>query len=236
MTSSISREVGKKIRSIRKYKGISVEELGKMIYKSKATISKYETGDITLDIDTLYAIALALNVQVEQLLYSEPIKPSPLMENMPNTFFKNSNRFYSYFYDGRINKLIRCVIDIFPQTHDAGYKTMLYMNVRDFDQYWQCENSYSGYTEHYDTLTTLILTNQATPLEKLTINILASFLESEQKWALMSGVSFRPFMPIALKMLFSRCPLTENEELIKELKISRDDIRRMKMYNMFAIT
>lgn len=236
MASSISREVGKKIRSIRKYKGISVEELGKIIYKSKATISKYETGDIALDIDTLYAIALALNVQVEQLLYSEPIKPSPLLENMPNTFFKNSNRFYSYFYDGRINKLIRCVVDIFPQTQDAGYKTMLYMNVRDFDQYWQCENSYSGHTEHYDTLTTLILTNQATPLEKLTINILASFLESEQKWGLMSGVSFRPFMPIALKMLFSRFPLTENQELINELKISRDDIRRMKMYNMFAIT
>lgn len=34
---------------------------------------------------------------------------------------------------------------------------------------------YWGHTEHYDTLTTLILKNQATPLENLYINILASF-------------------------------------------------------------
>lgn len=232
----INREVGKKIRSIRKYKGLSVEELGNHIFKSKATVSKYESGDISIDLSTLYAIAKALNVQVEQLLYVEPSKPSPLIDHLPATFFRNSTRFYSYFYDGRNNKLIRCVVDILAQTEGNGYKTMLYMNVKDFDHYLQCENSYAGYTEHYDTLTTLILTNQATPLEKLTINILASFLESEQKWGLMSGVSFRPFMPIALKMLFSRTPLPENQELIQELKISKDDIRKMKLYNMLSVT
>lgn len=235
MSQQVSHEIGKKIRSIRKYKGMSAEELANAIFKSKATVSKYETGDIAMDINTLYAIAQALNVQVEQLLYTEPRSPAPLIENLPATFFKNSSRFYTYFYDGRINKIVRCVVDMLPEADEAGYKTMLYMNIRDFDHYWQCENSYIGHTEHYDTLTTLILTNQATPLEKLTINILASFLESEQKWGLMSGVSFRPFMPIALKMLFSRTPLPENQELLNELKISKDDIRKMKMYNMFAV-
>ncbi|MFK4302997.1 MULTISPECIES: helix-turn-helix domain-containing protein [unclassified Paenibacillus] len=233
---TINQEVGKKIRSFRKIKGLTVQQLADMIYKSKATLSKYESGDITIDLVILYSIAKALNVQVEQLLYIEPRQPSTLINTLPSTFFKNSTRFYSYFYDGRINKLVRCVVDMLAQPDDNRYKTMLYMNVKNFEHYQECENTYWGHTEHYDTLTTLMLKNQATPLENLTINILASFLESEQKWGLMSGVSFRPFMPIALKMLFSRTPIPETPELIHELKISKDDVRTMKIYNMLAVT
>ena len=73
-------------------------------------------------------------------------------------------------------------------------------------------------------------------MEQISINILASFLDTDEIWGLMSGVSFRPFMPIALKMLFSKKPLVENSDLIKKLKISKEDIKLMKLYNMFTVT
>lgn len=52
---------------------------------------------------------------------------------------------------------------------------------------------------------------------------------------MMSGISFRPFMPVSFKMLFSKTPLKEDEELIKRLKINQNDIRMMKLFNMFNI-
>jgi hypothetical protein len=52
---------------------------------------------------------------------------------------------------------------------------------------------------------------------------------------LMCGVSFRTFIPIALKMLFSKKPLVENQELINKLKINKEYIRIMKMYIMMSI-
>lgn len=234
--NKINQEVGKKIKTFRKCKNLSVQQLADAIYKSKSTVSKYESGDIAIDLVTLYKIADVLNIQVEQLLYIEPRQHSSLINDIPSTFFKNSDRFYSYCYDGRNNKLVKSVVDILPQLETNRYKTMLYMNVKDFKNYQECENTYWGYTEHYDTLTTIVLKNQATPLENITINILASFVESNKKWGLWSGVSFRPFMPIALKMLFSKIPLAENQELINELKISKEDIRIMKIYNMLAVT
>ncbi len=236
MVDKINRDVGQKIRNFRKCKGMTVQQLADAIYKSKATLSKYESGDIAPDLVTLYKLADVLNIQVEQLLYMVPRQASILANDMPSTFFKNSTRFYSYFYDGRNNKLVRCVIDISAHQDANRYKTMLYMNIKDYKHYQECENTYWGYTEHYDTLTAILLKNQATPLENITINILASFLESDKKWGLMSGVSFRPFMPIALKMLFSKTPLDETQELINELKLSKDDIRIMKIYNMLAVT
>lgn len=214
---------------------MSVQQFADVINKSKGTVSKYESGDISIDVVTLYQIAGALNIRVEQLLYYD-LRQASSLNTIPSTFFKNSNRLFSYCYDGRSKELIRCVMDLLPEPDTNRYKTMFYMNVRSFESYQECENTYWGYTEHYDSITTIILKNQATPIENMTINILASFLETEKKWGLMSGVSFRPFMPISLKMLFSKIPLVENQELINELKISKDDIRIMKIYNMLAIT
>ncbi|MDY4575941.1 MAG: helix-turn-helix transcriptional regulator [Intestinibacter sp.] len=234
--SNINIEIGKKIKNIRKGKNMTIQELADSINKSKSTVSKYENGDISVDVQTLYEISNALNVHVEQLLYIRPNIDKIHNNNIVNAFFRNSSKFYSYIYDGRSNEIIKCVIDIIAHTEDLSYKTMLYMNVKDFDNYQNCENTYYGFTKHYDTLTSMILQNQATPLEQISINILASFLDTDKIWGLMSGVSFRPFMPIALKMLFSKKPLEENNDLAKELKISKDDIKLMKLYNMFTVT
>ncbi|WP_409228731.1 helix-turn-helix domain-containing protein [Gudongella sp. SC589] len=70
--SEISTEIGKRIRSLRKSRKMTLQDLAEMISKSKATISKYEKGEITVDIETLYDIAAALQVHVEQLLYTSP--------------------------------------------------------------------------------------------------------------------------------------------------------------------
>ncbi len=234
--AKINQEVGKKIRTFRKKRNMTVQNLADLIDKSKATVSKYETGEISIDLVTLYAVADALKIHVEQLLYIEPQSETYSGSSEPSAFFKNSSRFYSYIYDGRNNSLMRCVIDVFPQADPPKFKTALYMNVKNYSSYEDCENTYWGYMEHYDVLTTMTLINQATPVEKIMINILASFLDSDKKWGLMASVSFRPFMPVASKMLFSKTPLAETRELIDELKISKEDIRIMKMYNMMAIT
>ena len=50
----IKIEIGKKIRIYRKKQKMTLDELAAVIYKSKATVSKYEKGEISIDISTLY--------------------------------------------------------------------------------------------------------------------------------------------------------------------------------------
>ncbi|AWI04399.1 helix-turn-helix domain-containing protein [Clostridium drakei] len=233
---AISMEIGKKIKSFRKSKGMTVQGLANLVHKSKATISKYENGDIVIEVDTLYALAKALGVHVEQLLYIAPNDNKEVSSTIPSAFFQGASRFYSYFYDGRNKQIVKCIMDIISTADMSRCKAVLYMNIKGYDCYENCENTYYGYIEHHDVLTSIVLKNQATSVEQIMINILASFLDSEKKWGLMAGVSFRPFMPIALKMLFSKKPLPENQDLINELKINKEDIRIMKMYNMMSIT
>ena len=72
-------------------------------------------------------------------------------------------------------------------------------------------------------------------MEKASVQILASFLSSDTKWGLWNGFSTRPMMPIAMKMLFSKTRLKEDAALLKKLKVSKDDIRLLKLYNMLSV-
>ena len=67
--SEISKEIGQNIRRTRKMRKITHQQLAQAIGKSQSAISKYESGEIAVDIDTLYAIANALQVHIETLLY-----------------------------------------------------------------------------------------------------------------------------------------------------------------------
>ena len=44
----ISAAVGEKIREIRKNRRYTLQDLGKIVHRSKATLSKYENGEIVL--------------------------------------------------------------------------------------------------------------------------------------------------------------------------------------------
>ena len=233
--SEISIQIGERIRSSRKNRDMTLADLSGIIHKSKSTISKYESGEIAIDIETLYEIAAALDVHVEQLLWCPPRRTDMISSGTP-AFFRGISQFFSYLYDGRSSSLIRCVFDVLAQGEDDQYRIMMYMNFRDYENYQKCENTYWGYIEHYDAITNIQLTNQHMPMEKASVKILASSLSADTKWGLFCGFSSRPMMLIAIKMLFSRNRLPEDAHLIHQLKVSKDDIRLLKLYNMLSVT
>ena len=231
----ISKIVGTRVRLFRKERGMTAQQMADAIHKSKATVSKYESGDIALDIPTLYEIANILHVQAEELLPKKDTAP-PILSH-PETIpylFRDATQFYAYLYDGRNCSLIRCVMDILSQEEDGRFRIAFYMNYKDFTQYQICEHTYYGFMEHFDVLTNIYATSRDTPVEKVSIKILGSFQDVQQKWGLWTGVSSRPIMPVAAKMLFSRMPLKEDRALISQLKISKEDISLMKIYNLFC--
>ncbi|MEW4413124.1 helix-turn-helix transcriptional regulator [Clostridium sp. AN503] len=234
--SEISHQIGSRIRTFRKMHGMTLDELSAVIHKSKSTISKYEKGEIAVDVETLYEIADAVQVHVEQLLYCPPKRTVISAGSNSPAFFSGVSQFYSYLFDGRSNRIIRCVFDVLSETEDHRYKIMMYMNYKDYKNYQNCENTYWGYIEHYDAMTHISLTNQDTSMEKASVQILASYLDSDTKWGLFNGFSSRPMMPIAIKMLLSKTRLKEDMELVQQLKVTKDDIRLLKLYNMLSVT
>lgn len=61
------QNIGRKIKEYRKAKNISVEELANTIGKSKATVNRYESGDVMLDIITAIEICNSLNINLNDI-------------------------------------------------------------------------------------------------------------------------------------------------------------------------
>lgn len=235
MSKDINLEIGRKIKAYRKLKKITLNDLSKKIYKSVSTISKYENGDILIDVETLYAIADALDVSVDKLLY---IKDEYIIDENDKEipkFFKDITKFYAYIYDGRDGKVIKSKFIIQAKLENNKYATTMFMNFKSLEEYQVCENTYKGYIEHFDAKSNIMLRNEETPMEQASVQILASYLDSDTKWSLWTGFSSRPMMPIATKMLISKDPIKIDKDFENHLKISKQDIKYLKFYNMLSV-
>lgn len=231
----IAQEIGARIRCCRKRKHMTAEELARAIHKSKSCVSKYEKGLISLDILSLYDIAEALDVQVTQLLYF-PVKAA--RETASGTipaFFSGLDRMYLYYYDGRTNRIIRSVADISAAEAAGIFRVQMYMNVEDYRHYPLCENVYDGLLTHYDSLSTLVLQNQHMEMDHYQIGVPSPYMNAPVKWGLAFGISSRPLMPTSTKVLLSKTIQEETAAFEKDLRISKEDIRLLKLYNMLTV-
>lgn len=232
----IAKEVGHSIKFYRKQNNMTTEELAAKICKSKSCLSKYENGRIAADIVTLYEIADALHIRVEQLLHrnSGCNAQTGTSASVP-AFFQNLNQFYLYYYDGRKQQICCCVTDIGDETRDGVFQADMYMNIRDYRHYRLCENTYAGCIYHYDSISCIILQNADMPMEQYQVSIPHPYLNASVKWGLAYGISSHPLMPTSTKILVSKTIQEETPELKKELLLSKEDIRLMKLYNMLTV-
>ena len=128
---SFSYHVGQRIKKYRKSRGYTIEQFSAMINKSKATVSKYENGTITIDVETLYDIARALDIDLKCFIdYQPPVFHAQSV--LPKNFYFNQPRAYMYYYDGRVRQLVRSLLCFSPAASGDGIDVMLYLGVDDF--------------------------------------------------------------------------------------------------------
>ena len=232
---SISQHVGQRIKKCRKSRGLTIEEFSKEINKSKATLSKYENGTITIDIETLLDIADALDVDLKSLIdYQSPrIKP----EVLPKNFYFSQPKFYMYYYDGRFKRTVRSLICLSHSHEDETLiNVMLYHGLESFDNPDKCQHIFTGEMKPYDTITHMSLTNQINPTERMYVCILNPMHAHSPAIGIVSGIGSNPFFaPISIKALISKEILMENEALMSVIKLDKEDYRLFKYYNMMVI-
>lgn len=231
----LTEEIGAKIKYYRKKQGLRITDLAKMICKTPATVSKYESGQIAIDIVTLYEIAQVLGVQPEKLLYYAPMPAEELDVDSVPAFFRGVDRLYMYYFDGRNNSLVRSVIDIRAKSGPRAYDVALYMNFQDYNQYQNCENTYLGTLSHYDALSNIVTRNRDTEMDIYLVSVPASYLNAETKWGQDFGISCRPIMPTSNKVFLSKTVQAETPEFLQDLHVSREDIQMLKRYNMLSV-
>ena len=236
--SEIRKYIGKQIRMYRKVQGLTLQQLADMIHKSRATVSKYETGEISVDVDTLYDISFALRISMNQLTDYEPDikwveeKKPEMMRKSP---FFEAKRLYFYFYDGRYKRLKDGIIDIYEsKEHLGNYNASLSINTvtpngRSSAVY------YTGKVVYSDMLIRFSFVNQYNTLEEDLLYIFNPLEFRDFTEGLLCGISSTDLMPCAFKCLVTLNPQEATEELREQLLLTKKEIQRFQKMNMLIV-
>ena len=217
------------IKFYRKSRNITMKQLGEIIGKTKATVSKYENGEITPDIITILEICNALNISISQLFPT----PKTKRNNSYNPF--STNIIYMYYYTG--NLLVTSVIELIEETDEI--KVKYYNGVKDIEKYAENHSySYEGVLTCDKYIGYIDVSNNSTNstlFEKLQISFLIPWSSNfEMTNFFIMGLTPNA-NPIVKKGILSTHPITNFENFNEDLKITEDEIKEIKKNNNWIL-
>ena len=238
---NINQYIGSKIRNYRKMKKMTIQQLADVIHKSRATVSKYETGEITLDVSTLWDIATALDVDFSQLTDYQPVQElgstvlaAPLYEG-ESPFFR-ADHLYFYYYDGRYDRLKEAIIPIHKSRVCADGTCETSMSIRATTAAGRSsETQYTGTVLYSDMLIRFSFSNRHNKLEQDLLYIFNPMELRNYTEGLLCGISNADLMPCAFKCIVTLAPCTDHQMLRQQLQISAKELRRWKKLNMLIV-
>lgn len=236
--NKLNIHIGNKIRMYRKTRGMTLQQLADAIHKSRASVSKYETGEITLDVQTLYEISEVLEVTMNQLTDFQPEFPAPVPivpEGMKKSPFFQAKRLYFYFYDGRYERLKDGVIDIRESTsHPGDYQASL--SICTVTPTGRSSNVYySGKVVYSDMLIRFSFVNKCNALEEDLLYIFNPLEICDSTSGLLCGISGTDLKPCAFKCLVTLTPRELTEDFRKQLLFTRKELQRWQKSNMLIV-
>lgn len=238
--NEINRFIGQQVRNCRKMRKMTLQQLADRIHKSRATVSKYETGEITLDVETLYEVSVALDIPLAQLTDYHPEQEVPasvtaLDYNGESPFFK-ADKLYFYFYDGRYKRLKEGIIDIHKHTvrEDGCCEASLAIRAST-ENGSSSEIFYTGEVLYSDMLIRFSFVNRFNKLEQDLLYIFNPLELRNYTDGLLCGISSADLMPCAFKCLVALKPNTDAAGLREHLMLTPKEIRRWQKMNMFIV-
>lgn len=234
----IDSYVGGRVRNYRKMKGLTIQQLADAIHKSRATVSKYETGEISMDVGTLYELCQILEVDMSQLADHRPEEEAHTAAvdyDGESPFFK-ADRLYFYFYDGRYDRLKEAVIHVHKARRDQDGLCETSLAIRSTTKTGRSrEVYYTGSVLYSDMLIRFSFVNQYNKLEQDLLYIFNPLERRDYTEGLLCGISSADLMPCAFKCIVTLTPCEDTEELRRQLLITPKELRRWQKLNMFIV-
>ncbi len=234
----INRYVGSQIRKYRKSCNWTIQQLADAIHKSRATVCKYERGEISIDIAALYEISQVLQISLGQLTDYRPLPESstalPFAPSTISPFFR-ARQLYFYFYDGRYGRLKDGIIHIREKTDQPGSFEATFTISSVSESGRSSEAYYTGNVLYSDMLIRFTFVNQYNPLEEDLLYIFNPLEKRDYSDGLLCGISSADLMPCAFRCLVTLQPQELDEALRQRLLLSPQELRRWAKENMLLV-
>lgn len=224
-----AKHVGERIRFYRKQQKMTLESIAVKMNKSKATISKYESGSIVMDIETLYEFADVFGVPIHCLMedaYREP--------QMPVQMPFSSTVLYFYIYKGSGNReIVESYLRLAEMDGECRI-TLYYGGVP--DKLSKSCLVYIGKSFSSDTTFSFMVTNYQNELDQMYFTASLPYINWDGYlvgfWV---GLTFEGVTPICMKAVISETPIGDQETLNRLLAVNHAELSYFKRRDKFLL-
>ena len=217
--------IGETLRKYRKIKHLSLEYVGDKIYKTKATVSKYEKGEIIPDLYTLLELCNVLGINLSSLIpyIQEVYKSSP--------FPFNSNKLYMYYLTE--NKLIESIIEFSFKTNEPIVS--FYNGTKNDSTYAYFYEGTMEYTDNIIYLNLKNISSKKLDIERVQIIIPLPLSNVGNCFKCFITGLTPNFSPIVKRGIVSTEPINLEKNHINKLKISHEEIQSIINNNAWIL-
>lgn len=219
-------KIGERLRFYRVKNGMTLNNIAEKIYKTKATVSKYEKDEIQPDIYTLLEICNVLDININQL-FQEKNEELLKISKIP---FKN--KMYLYYLTEK--KLITSILEIYNENDDNFVK--LYNGYK--DTYLNCAYKYNGKIESCHSIIYITFNNAIPDLfEKVQLIINNNWANKKGYNCFITGLTPSGMPVIKKAVLLDRelVDAEEKEKYIRKLQIDKNEIKEIQKNNAWIL-
>jgi len=229
---SIQKQLGRRIRLFRQAKNMKQFEFAKRLDKTVPTISKYENGELSVTVETLFQMGEILGVSPAHFI------SFPKEGGASGYRAVKGQSYVRHMYtSGNEKRTIRALIEHYATDDPQRFDVNIFYDIPSFDEPGKCHIMYQGVMEISGFVYSYQVKNLNNDAEHVLICCFKSFSNREFDIGLLSGISSKALYPEAIKVLLSDGPLSEDDRLQKLLEIDSDDVKQMiRKYNALIIT
>lgn len=226
---TMNETVGNNLRKYRQAYGYTLEELAERVHKSRSTLSKYEKGLISIDVDTIADFSAIFHIPAAQLL-SVPCAGDTGPEKK-----EFLDRQYVYAFDGKRKRIMKSILEEFHSSDTETNSVQLFYDLEDLNSPGRCKVVYSGISKKFDLCRNYNLQNLSHPMEQIWMCAMNGLSQSNSQIGILAGLSSFTMYPCARKVLISST-MQKESDLMTELVFSKEDVRLLKKYNVFTVS
>ena len=223
------KNLGEYLKTVRKSRKETLEDVAFAIDKSVSTVSRYEKGQIPIDLNTLCALSKHYDVDLTQRI--PQVTQAENTENPSDAFV--SSTFYLYYNDAKSEREIVSILD--RKYTESGYHLLLFYDVKKKDDPGSCKDIYTGRLVESDVATHIQVRNTNNKSDKIFV-ILNPPEKSpyERLGVMICSLEKEGFAPMATKCLLTKEP--RNGPISESIaNISSSEFRKLKKTNQLII-
>lgn len=224
---SICKQVGARLRTLRRERGYTLAEFAQVVHRSKSTISKYERGEISVDIATLDELARALGVSVSAFFETRAagMKLMDVAEEKP----EDMERLYLYIYSAHEGKPWVAHCALFLGKNSAH----IYAELPDDEEIYNYRSCYFGILRRTNSFTRVIAVNPMHDDDVIILNYELTLKPVMAYTCFACSLSIGQWYPLAMPALISTVPIKDEDWIKAQLRFTAKDMRAFRSINAF---